>query len=200
MLQILPVTAEGAQNVNRQSVGNQQVRIAVLVIVALAVVGVVLWLVLGHSGKHNNRKHFVPYIAPIGYTAKNLAAESKFINTKFYWAGKQDGYLYEFRRTTNGSLYVRYLPPGVPVKAPGAHFLIVATYPFIGAYKALKREAKSNAIVGPNQSIIYVRPKDRKSVLMAFPGVNDQIEIYDPNPAIALNTARSGEIKPVRGS
>lgn len=193
------MTAESAQSVKGQSAaGSQQVRIAVLVILAI-IVGVVLWLVLGNS-KHNKPGHVKTNgIGPIAFTAKNLAAESRYINTNFYWAGPQQGKRYEFTRTTNGFLYVRYLPTtGVKVGNKSAHFLVVATYPFVGAYSALKKEAGSKAVAGPGGSIVYVRPHDRKSVLMAFPKANDQIEIYAPESAVAVATAESGKIKPVR--
>jgi|SRR5579862_463705 len=138
-----------------------------------------------------------PKIGPTAYTAKNLAAESKFINTKFFWAGEQRGRQYEFTRTTTGNLYVRYLPRGTRVGAKGGGFLVVATYPFVDAYKALQKQSKGKAVKGPGGSLVYVRRNDPKSVLMAFPGVNDEIEIYDPAPAVALATAKSGKIKPV---
>ena len=136
-------------------------------------------------------------IAPIGFSAKNLSAESKFINTEFFWAGPEQGYTYEFTRNTMGDLFVRYLPPGVRVGAYGAHFFIVATYPFPGAYRALKKEANGKVVTGPGGSIIWVRPSDRRSVFIAFPGVDDQIEVYDPEPPVALATAKSGKIEPV---
>ena len=51
-----------------------------------------------------------------------------------FWLGPREGYTYEVTQTSNGSIYVRYLPPGekVGVKTP---YLTVATYPFPGAYR-----------------------------------------------------------------
>jgi hypothetical protein len=191
-----PVTAE---SVNRQPMGNQQVRIAVLIVVLLAAIGVVLWLVLGNSSnKKTSKPATTSSIGPIGYTAAGLRAESVKIHTRFYWAGAQAGTTYEFTRDIRGYLYVRYLPSGTTPGVPGANYLIVATYPFPGAFAALKKEAGDKAVSGPNDSIIYVRPKDHRSVLMAFPGVDDQIEIYNPSPVAAIAAARSGKIKPVR--
>jgi hypothetical protein len=195
-----PVTAEG---VNRQPLGNQTVRIAALVVVGLVVLGVVLWLVLGHSSKHKAKGKIYHPIGPIVYHPngkKSLAAESRFINTKFYWAGPQKGIRYEFTRTTKGYMYVRYLTKGAPIgNFKQAKYLVVATYPVgPGAYPALKKQAGTNATPGPGNSIIYQRPKDKKSVLMAFPGVPDQIEIFAPTAAQAVATAESGRVRPVR--
>jgi hypothetical protein len=188
-----------ADSVNRQPLGNTQVRIAVLVVLAV-VIGVVLWLVLGHKSSHNKPKNRTIGIGPIAFSAKNLAAESRFINTKFYWAGKskQQGVRYEFTRTTNDRLYVRYLPRGAKIGNKSGQFLVVSTYPFVGGYQALKKQAKHKAMPGPGGSIMIFSRKDHKAVLMAFPGINAQIEVYDPNPTVALNTAQSGKIKPVR--
>ena len=40
-------------------------------------------------------------------------------------------------------------------------------------------------------------PQERTSVLIAFPGVDDQIEVYDPSPQRALAAALSGKVRPV---
>ena len=135
-------------------------------------------------------------IGPIVMTAANLAAEARILQQPIYWAGPQQGYNYEFTRTTKGFLYVRYLPSGVKPGAPGAKFLIVATYPTVGAYAKLNKEAKGKAVAGPAGSLVYVNPQYTKSVLMAFPGVDDEIEVYAPKPADALATAESGKITP----
>ena len=205
-----PVTAESSQPTPQPaqtaqpqpSANNQAVRIAALVVLGLIAVGVVLYLLLHDSGtkkKAHHKKPLTTYIPPTQFNAKDLGQESRIINTKFYWAGKQPGTRYEFRRTTNNHLYVRYLPPGANPKAKGAPYMIIATYPFVGAFRALQKEAGANALPGPNGSSIYVRPKDTRSVLMGFPGVDDQVEIYSPNQVEALATARSGKVKPVRG-
>jgi len=75
--------------------------------------------------------------------------------------------------------------------------LLVATYPFPHAFAALKKQADGNAVAGPDGSIIYVNPHDPKSVLMAFPKVDYQVEIWDARPAVALATAESGDIRPI---
>jgi len=189
-----PVTAESTPSVNRQPMSSMQIRVVVLVVLAV-VVGVVLWLVLGHSSKGKHHGKTYKTIGPIAFSSKNLKQESHFIHTRFFWAGPQQGDTYEFTRDRNGYLFVRYLPHGIHPGAKGAHYLIVVTYPFPGGYQALKHQAKSNALPGPDQSIVFQRPHDKKSVLMAFPGQDYQIEVFDPSPAVALATARSGKIK-----
>jgi hypothetical protein len=47
--------------------------------------------------------------------------------------------MYELTRNSTAKVYVRYLPFGVKAGAPKGDYLIVATYPFPGAYEALQR-------------------------------------------------------------
>jgi hypothetical protein len=207
-----PVTAESSQpapqpaapqSTGGQSSGNQSVRIAALVVLGLVIVGVVLYLIFGHSSskKHNGKGGRsgiqTSAIGPWALTANRLKAEGLSIGQPVYWAGTRPAVRYEFWRTTNGRIFVRYLTKPNKAGAKGAKWLVVATYPWGQAYKALKKQAKGAGIKGPNGSIIWVRPTDPKSVLMAWPKVPYEVEIYDPRPAVALATARSGDVKTV---
>ena len=75
----------------------------------------------------------------------------------------------------------------------------MGTYVFYGAFDGLKKVAKGKAVSGPGGSVVYANRKDPRSVLMAFPGVDYEIEVYDPKPANALSTALSGQVQPVTG-
>jgi len=143
-------------------------------------------------------KVLIPEIGPVLLSSHQLAVESNLLRQPIYWAGPKHGSRYEFTRATNGYVYVRYLPHGVRAGHRGTKWLIVATYPVRGAFSALKKYAHGKAVAGPNRSIFYVRPDYRKSVLMAFPGVNDQIEVYGPSPAVARAIVESGRVRPVR--
>jgi len=136
-------------------------------------------------------------VGPVALSAAQLRAEVRFLRQPFFWAGPRPGYRYELTRTTPGYVYVRYLPRGVRAGASGSSFLIVATYPFPGAYKALTRVARGKEIAGPGGSIVFVRPKDPKSVLLAFPRVDYEIEVSGPSPAVAAAVAESGRVRPV---
>jgi hypothetical protein len=143
-------------------------------------------------------KVLVSAIGPVLLTSAQLKAESKRLKQPIYWAGPKNGFHYEFTRTTNGNVYVRYLPHGVHAGDRGAKFLIVATYPFPGAYAAVKKYGSGKAVKGPNGSIYVVRPNDPKSVIVAFPKVPDEIEVYDPSPKVARKIVTSGRVRPVR--
>lgn len=138
-------------------------------------------------------------IGPIAFTAHDLEKEAASLSTTFYWAGPLSGYRYELSRPARlGYVYVRYLPDGIKVGSPGKTFLVVATYPDPGAYGALKQQADGKEIAGPDGSIVLVDSSKPRSVYLAFPNVDYEIEIYDPSPAAALATAESGDVRPVR--
>jgi hypothetical protein len=129
---------------------------------------------------------------------ERLRGEARLLGQPIYWAGPATtGYRYELTRTTSDHLYIRYLPRGVHAGAFGARFLVVATYPFPTAYKALRAAARGRTIPGPEGSIIFARPHDPRSVLMAYPRVPYEVEVFDPSPARAMAVARSGIARPV---
>jgi hypothetical protein len=138
---------------------------------------------------------------PIGYTANVLKREAACGHMAIYWAGPVKGDLYELTRE-GGTLYryVRYLPSGAAVGTPGGDFMTVATYgSFPDAFTALKTAVGRKGVTGPEGSVIYVSPRDPRSVLMAFPHSHSEIEVYDPNPKVALAIAKSGRVRPVGG-
>jgi hypothetical protein len=130
-----------------------------------------------------------------------LAAEATASGGPIYWAGAEEGFSYEFTRAANGYSFVRYLPEGVPAGAPDGPYLIVATYPFGeaygGGYLGLKVVAHGRGVTGPGGSFLFARPKDPRSVLLAFRGVPYQVEVFDPKAWVSANVAESGTIQPV---
>ena len=182
----------------------RQPRIRLGAVVALAIaVGFIVWAVVGGGdNKSSSSSQQTPatgtQTGPIGLSAQGLQAMQATLHQPIYWAGPKPGYTYEFRREASGRIYVRYLAPRVKVGAPGANFLIVATYPFPDAFKILRDLAKGTESKVPGGGIAVVQPGYPKSVHMAFPGVDYQIEVYDPSPARALAVASSGHVASVR--
>lgn len=136
-------------------------------------------------------------IAPIGLSAKGLRTLTASIDQPIYWAGPKPGYVYELTRTSTGKIFIRYLPPGTRVGSKQGAELIVATYPFRNALKALKGLAGGKKLVVPRGGIAIVDRGHPQSVHLAFPGVDNQVEVYDPSPARSLAIARSGAVQPV---
>jgi hypothetical protein len=99
-----------------------------------------------------------------------------------YWAGPKKGYTYELNRNPNGTVFIRYLPPGVKVGA-SQQYLSVATYPFPGALAAIQRTAKEKGqttITLAGGGLAVFNPKTPTNVHLAYPGLNYQVEVFDP--------------------
>ncbi len=118
-----------------------------------------------------------------------------------YWAGPRAGRTYELTRPDDGSIYIRYLPAGVPVGSPRPDFLTVGTYPRPGALRLLRRLARragavSFPVTGGGLAVYWSRRPN--SVYLAFPGGEAQIEVYDRSARSARRIARSGQVQPTR--
>src|ERR1044072_9011590 len=101
-------------------------------------------------------------------------------------------FLYELRRTTGNDIFIRYLPPRVAAGAKGAGDLTVATYPFNDALGALQKVSNGKGIPIAGGGLALVDESYPNSVHLAYPGVDYQVEVYDPSPAHAREVATSG--------
>ncbi len=169
------------------------------VIALVVVTAIIAWaLVARNDDSPSSSAEVANVIEPTAYSAQGLRTLSRSVNAPIYWAGPQAGYTYELTRTENGSIYVRYLPPGVTAGVGGARYLVVATYPFAGALEALRKVAAGEAVDVPGSGIAVPSENYPQSVHVAFPNLNYQIEVYDPSPARSLRVATSGRLKPVQ--
>ena len=168
--------------------------------VAIGAAALVLtWAVVWRNGSSGSTGPVVANsIKPTALSLGGLHTLAAAVPQPIFWAGPKKGYLYELTRQTNGNVYIRYLPPGVNAGAPGTKYLVVATYPVSNAFQALKAVSKGKDFRIPRSGIALVRPQDTKSVLLAFPHLNYQVEVFDPSPAVARRLVVSGTIKPAR--
>lgn len=175
---------------------NQQMRIAILVGLAV-VIGVALYLILGHNGKHKPGASGTSVVVQKAVKTAGLKSEARQLGQSIYWAGPLRGLKYEFTLEKNGHVFVRYLPRKTPVGVRKANYLVIATYKYPGALKALKKVANGRGTSGPGGSFIYIRPTDPRSVLVAWPNVPYEVEVYDPRPAKAQTVAENGQLTAV---
>lgn len=129
---------------------------------------------------------------------RSLAASS---STPVYWAGPREGHTYELTRTTDGRVYVRYLPEGVEVGDPRPQFLTVGTYPRPNAWAELRRASREPGAVSrrlPNDGMMVFSRTRPTSVYLGYAGGRYQIEVYAPSPGSARRLVVSGQIVPVR--
>ncbi len=162
------------------------------VVVLLAATAVILWLALRDTGgSSSSQATSAASVSP--EQIKTLAAS---VRHPVFWVGAQEGYTYELTRTSKGAIFIRYLPEGVKVGADKA-YLTVATYPFPGAYAAtqkLARQTGSTAIPIAHDGVAVPSKNYPQSVHAAYPGVDYQVEIYDPTAGTATNLVATGRL------
>jgi hypothetical protein len=141
-------------------------------------------------------------VAPLpatGMTPGLLRAFAVSVHHPVYWAGRADGYTYEVTQTSDGRVYVRYLPSGVKVGDRRSSFLVVGTYPLKNAFAVTQAAAKGVAAVpvtvGKNGTGFLAKPP--KSFYFAYPRTSFQIEVYSVTPGRAQQLAVSGKVVPV---
>ena len=136
-------------------------------------------------------------VGPVAMAPAELKDLADELGHPVYWAGPRVGYTYELTKTRDGKVYIRYLPEGVKVGDPRSTFLIIATYPFPNAFKALKDVGGGRTIPIPADGTALVDAAYPKSVHVAYPKVDYQVEVYDASPRISRQVAVSGQVQPV---
>jgi hypothetical protein len=170
-------------------------RFAALAVLALAG-GIVAWLVLRDTGSKSETSSSNAR-AVSEQEISNLAAQ---VGHPVFWLGPKTGTTYELSSNSTGSVFIRYLPPGVEIGAKGG-YLTVATYPFPGAYSALEDVATKAGstpikIAGGG---IAVPAAGYPSVHVAYPGVDYQVEVFDPTAGAATSAVTSGQLVAIGG-
>jgi hypothetical protein len=133
-------------------------------------------------------------------TIDGLSALAGLRGSPVYWAGARPTALYEVSETANGFVYVRYLPSGTAPGDPRPAFLTIGTYPRPDAYGDVRAAAQRPGAVSfrlARHGLAVYDENDPTSIYLAYPGSKEQVEVYDPSPAVALRIARSGRVRPV---
>jgi hypothetical protein len=166
--------------------------------IAVSAVLVLLALFLAAKGDDGGDAA-VAGIAPHFVEAADLVELEGSLGHPVYWAGERPPDQLELSEEADGSLYLRYLPPGVEAGDPRPGFLTVGTYPVVDAVAALRRTATEAGVkLGRAAGVVVLpNPGSSGSVYLAHPGTDLQIEVYDPAPGAALRLIRSGAIGPV---
>jgi hypothetical protein len=138
---------------------------------------------------------------PVAVSPAELRSLATSLGHPIYWAGPRPNATYELWQTARGYTYIRYLPSGVAVGDKGS-YLIVGTYPMKNAFKVTRdSSAKSKSTITrriPDGGIAAYTKKHETNVYVAYPGVNVQIEVYNPSARLTPRLVASGQIVPVR--
>jgi hypothetical protein len=192
--------SEGRNSVNTRTMTVNALPAAYVRLGALVALGLaaffVGWLVM------NRGDDSAP--AASGATAKSeseLRSFAESVSHPVYWAGPKDGNTYEVTRTTDGRVYVRYLPEGTQVGDPRARFLTVGTYPRAGAWAELKRAARADGAVSlklERGGLAVFSDARPTSVYFGYPDAKYQVEVFHPSASEARRLALAGQVVPVR--
>jgi hypothetical protein len=171
-----------------------QMRLGALLALGLAAF-LIGWLIYGRDDGSTSAN---------GASAKSEAELRDFASassTPVYWAGPREGQTYEFTRTSDGRVYVRYLPEGVEAGDPRPQFLTVGTYPRPGAWAELRRASREPGAVSrnlPNDGLMVYSRSRPTSVYVGYAGGRYQVEVYAPSAGSARKLVLAGQVVPVR--
>jgi hypothetical protein len=148
-------------------------RVGALIALIIAV-GFIIWLAVRDSGSSNS--------SPKSVSPADLQNLARTVGHPVFWIGEQDDNTYELTQRDNGTISVRYLPPGISVGVQGQYWT-VTTYPFDGAFVALKRvtsQSGTTTIKLANGGLANYADSNPNIVHIAYPEVNYQAEVYAP--------------------
>jgi hypothetical protein len=164
---------------------------------ALIVIALILLLSGGGDDDSSGDEAGAPEIISVDSLRDAVSAHEPPV----YWAGEQQGTEVELSEPESGRSYIRYLTDGAEPGDERADFLTVGTYAQEDPIAALREQGKEPGGViakAPGEAIVYFNRTQPSSVYLAYPGVEAQIEVYDPNFTRALQLVNSGQIVPVR--
>lgn len=182
----------------------REVRIGAIVALAAAVAFLV-WLFVrdddeGASSATTTTTSTIAQNIVVPASTRSLHNLASAIGHPVYWAGPRSGMRYELTQTTDGRIYIRYLPPKVPIGDRHGKYLIVATYPLQNAYKAVQnaaRESGAHKISLTSGGLAVYNDSSPANVYFALPGSNVQVEVYAKDARVARTLVTSGRITPI---
>lgn len=182
------------------------VRIGAVIAIAAVAAFLVWFFAIRDTGDDNSSTNGggggANIVGPVAANQADIADLAKKNDQPIYWAGNQPGTSdLELTQTADGNVYVRYLTGNAAIGTPKPSYLTVGTYPFGNAIHALDTVAKqpgAKTFQLPNNGLAVQNSNSPTSVYVAYPDEKGfEIEVYDPDPAKALDLVKSGDIQPV---
>jgi hypothetical protein len=180
----------GKASENRRSL----IRLAVVLAVAL-IAGLVAWLVVANGGNSSTSSNTKSTIV----SEQGLQTLITAIGEPIFWVGPEQGMRYGVEQRSGGQVYVRYL--SAKMKLDTTSTLTVGTYPMANAYATTvalsKKSGWKQLATGTGGVAAFTSSARPRSVYLAQPGLNYQIEVYDPAPGAAAALVQAGRALPV---
>jgi hypothetical protein len=179
----------------------KRLRPSAVIAIALAA-GLLVWLLFikGDDDSTTTSDQTTPAAQEIKVVPESgLLAAMKGVGYPVYWAGPRVGVEYEVSRPEVGRTYVRYLPKGEEAGSE-QQFLTVGSYEQADAVAAIRKLGQKSGTIlieVAGGGAAYAEGPQATSAYLAFPGVDTQVEVFDPQGGEALRLIRSGAIVPV---
>jgi hypothetical protein len=162
------------------------------------VAGLLVWVLVIRDGENG----IAPQAgeAPALVSEDDLRAIADELDQPIYWAGRIDGTQLELTRTDDDHTYVRYLSEDAEAGTPDPGFLTVGTYRFEDAERALEEVAEREGamvVEGDAGRAVVTSEETPTSAYFSSPDGRFQVEVYDPDPARAIELASSGRVRPI---
>jgi len=120
-----------------------------------------------------------------------------------YWTGPLEDATYTLNASTTGQVFIRYVPSGEQCDDVRPNYRVIATYAETNAFattEAAGGTADGVSLLNADGSIVYFNKNVPTNIYVAFPGIDYQIEIYDPDPKEAVTLATTqGSIQMIKG-
>jgi hypothetical protein len=176
-----------------------RLQLLILGLAVLLAAVLVVWLLVRSDGPSSPAE--AAGGGPTLVSRGQLERLAESVGHPIYWAGPRDGFSYELTATTDGRIFVRYLPKDVAAGDPRPNFLAVGTYFRAGAYADLRRAASRKGFVQvdlPNDGLMVFASKRPQSVYLGYPGAKYQVEVFAPAAETARRLVLKGTIVPIQ--
>ena len=166
-----------------------------LVVVAALVLGFVLLF----RGNGKATATLPPVGVPAAVSESQLKTLAAATDHPIYWAGPKKA-TYELTRTTDGRIYVRYLPSTTELGNRSPRYLTIGTYPTKRAFQAIQRAGARKggvAVKIDHGGLLVFNQGTPKSVYFGYPKTGYQVEVFDPSPMQARALVLDGSVTPI---
>jgi hypothetical protein len=120
-----------------------------------------------------------------------------------YWTGPIKDATYSINTTTPGQVFVRYIPKGMECGDTEPKYRVIATYNEVNAFDSTQQagnQAEGVSLANTDGSIVYFSKNAPNNVYLAYPGIDYQIEIYDPDAKTAVTLATTNnQVQLIKG-
>lgn len=136
-------------------------------------------------------------------TESELKSIVKENDIQAYWTGPLKGATYTLNSSTAGQVFIRYVPEGEKCDDVRPNFRVIATYQETDAFSTTESAgttADGVSLLNADGSIVYFNKNVPTNIYLAYPGIDYQIEIYDPDPKEAVSIATTqGRVQLIKG-